>query len=406
MHFTAEKHFPNSNIKETIIRLIHYCRANQWAGYDPYDGLNSRLFDQTPLFDSKIFRLIMIQFLKRCPFNLRPFLLVPKKQNPKAIALFLMSFLKLSKLGLLEHESLIEMVIERLIALRSPNTPYWCWGYSFPWQGRIVLASRGAANLVCTVFVANALLDLYESQSYASSEAVLQQTAFDGSVLPIASNAAEYILNELYWEDVNGDAGFCYPVPTFKTRVHNANFLAAALFSRIYKHSGEKKYLEPALKAARYSAGKQLPDGSWYYGEHEVQQWIDNFHTGYNLGALKTICTSLNTDEFEPYIRRGFDFYINNFFTSDNLPKYFNNRIYPIDIHAVAQSIITLVEFKDYNENAMDMATKICLWTIENMQDKKGYFYYQKKKYYTNKISYMRWSQAWMLYALAIFKLY
>jgi hypothetical protein len=40
------------------------------------------------------------------------------------------------------------------------------------------------------------------------------------------------------------------------------------------------------------------------------------------------------------------------------------------------------------------------MWAIDNMQDKEGYFYYQKKRWYKNKIDYMRWSQAWMFYAL------
>jgi hypothetical protein len=35
------------------------------------------------------------------------------------------------------------------------------------------------------------------------------------------------------------------------------------------------------------------------------------------------------------------------------------------------------------------------------MQDKKGYFYYQKFPFFTNKISYMRWGQAWMLLAIS-----
>jgi len=35
------------------------------------------------------------------------------------------------------------------------------------------------------------------------------------------------------------------------------------------------------------------------------------------------------------------------------------------------------------------------------MQDIEGFFYYQKWKWYTNKIPYIRWSQAWMFYALA-----
>jgi len=42
-------------------------------------------------------------------------------QNPKALALFLMTFLKLEKLRLLEQKDLIEYMVQRLIVLRSPQ---------------------------------------------------------------------------------------------------------------------------------------------------------------------------------------------------------------------------------------------------------------------------------------------
>ncbi len=47
------------------------------------------------------------------------------------------------------------------------------------------------------------------------------------------------------------------------------------------------------------------------------------------------------------------------------------------------------------------MARTIAEWTIKNMQDEKGFFYYQKWPMVTNKIPFIRWSQAWMLLALA-----
>ncbi len=40
-------------------------------------------------------------------------------------------------------------------------------------------------------------------------------------------------------------------------------------------------------------------------------------------------------------------------------------------------------------------------WAMNHMWDERGYFYYQSLPLYKIKISYMRWSQAWMLYALA-----
>ena len=378
---------PNDTLETITLKLLNYCRVNNWAGHDPYDALNSELFKRLPFFDYWLPRLALTQLLKRSPINFRPLLIIPKTQNPKALALFLMAFLKLPQNGQFEQENSIDMMVESIKTLRSPHINYWCWGYSFPWQGRSVLAPRGEPNLVCTVFVANALIDIYEKN---------QTTDY----LTMAASAAEYLLNKLYWSE-GDNAGFSYPLPSFQTRVHNANFLGAALLCRIYKHTGEKKYLEPALKAARYSASMQHPDGGWYYGEQDKQNWIDNFHSGYNLVALRTLCNYLNTDEFEPHIRRGFKFYRNHFFREDGAPKYFHNKIYPIDIHSVAQSIITLMEFKNLDQSNVALAKRVLEWAIANMLDKRGYFYYQITPLYKNKISYMRWSEAWMLLALA-----
>jgi mannose/cellobiose epimerase-like protein (N-acyl-D-glucosamine 2-epimerase family) len=219
--------------------------------------------------------------------------------------------------------------------------------------------------------------------------------------LTMASGAATYILNELYWEEGDDVAGFSYPLPQLRARVHNANFLGAALFCRVYKHAGERKFLNKALKIARYSANRQRDDGSWDYGELPTQRWVDNFHTGYNLCALRSIGRNAGTSEFDTHVRRGFDFYRKYFFTYDGAPKYFNDRTYPIDIHCVAQSIITLHELKDLGRGNADLAQAVYAWAMNHLWDENGYFYYQALPFYKNKISYMRWSQAWMLLALS-----
>ena len=82
-------------------------------------------------------------------------------------------------------------------------------------------------------------------------------------------------------------------------------------------------------------------------------------------------------------------------------PRYFHNRTYPIDIHSVAQSIITLLAFRDFDAINVELAHIVANWAMENMWDREGYFYYQVQPFYKNRISYMRWSQAWMLLALS-----
>lgn len=383
----------NPDAEMVLIKLLSYCRSQDWAGYDPYDALNSRVFKSLPSLNSRIPRLILTQALKRSPLNIRPLVGVLKTQNPKALALFLASLLKVRSGLVSDRDNLCEYMIERFGQLRSPNTLYWCWGYSFPWQTRQNVVPAHAPNLVCTTFVANALLDAYEA-------------GYGANCLDEAFSAAEYILEELYWEDSDSVAGFSYPLRSLRVQVHNANFLAAALLCRVYRNTGERKFLEPALKVARYSAGKQESDGSWNYGEASFQRWTDNFHTGYNLCALQSISESVGTTEFESRIDRGLDFYCAHFFRDDGAPRYFHDQTYPLDIHCVAQSIITLLTLHQRRPANAALVDLVLRWAIQHMWDERGFFYYRILRLAKIRTSYMRWSQAWMALALATFLSY
>src|ERR1035438_9093031 len=79
----------NEEIQNVTLKLLNYCKGNDWAGYEPYDVLNSKVFNSLPFLNVKLPRLVLTQFLKRSPINFRQLLLVPKTQNPKALGLFL-----------------------------------------------------------------------------------------------------------------------------------------------------------------------------------------------------------------------------------------------------------------------------------------------------------------------------
>jgi hypothetical protein len=372
--------------RAAAIRLLAYCQANDWAGHDPYDALNSRLFAMLPILDRKPIRILLTQALKRSPVDIRGLALVPRTQNAKGLGLFLAALLKLARAGVPGAEALVEPMVERLTALRSPGARYWCWGYSFPWQTRNVIVPCEAPNLVCTSFVGSALLDAAERG--------------DTRCLRMAASAAEWIVKELYWHDA-GEAGFAYPVPTAKGRIHNANLLAAAFLTRVARLTGEERLLDPALRVARATVACQRADGSWPYGEEPRQGWIDNFHTGYNLCALGALGRDAQTAEFAGAVQRGLAFYRAHFFRSDGAPRYFHRRTYPIDVHCVAQSIITLFDPQlDHPDNA-PIAAAVFRWAMRHLWDRRGFFGYRALRMWTIRTSYMRWSQAWMLLALA-----
>jgi hypothetical protein len=388
MHEFADANGELARMRESATALLAYCRKSDWAGFDPYDALNSRVFARTPFFKSGFCRILFTQFMKRLPFNLRAVLSVPREQNPKALALFASALVRLRDHGLAREDEVVQSIINRLIDLRASNSPFYCWGYNFAWQNRVELVPRFAPNIICTTFAANALLDVFGR--YPEPE-----------YLDMAVSAGRFLLSGLNVAEVDGGLCFSYTQSDF-SQVHNANLLGAALLSRLYAFTGEKSYSDFALRAARFSVGRQNADGSWHYGELPTQRWIDNFHTGYNLCALRSISHNVRTAEFDSHIRRGFEFYRTHFFRKDGAPKYFHDRPYPIDIHNVAQSIITLLTLKDIDEDNVSLALSVFNWAVAHMRDEnKGFFYYQAGPFHKNKISYMRWSQAWMLLALA-----
>ena len=83
------------------------------------------------------------------------------------------------------------------------------------------------------------------------------------------------------------------------------------------------------------------------------------------------------------------------------------DRKYRIDIHSCAESINCLCELSETFPQGIETAKKVLFWTVENLQDNNGYFYYgiHKSRFFrftfTSKIQYIRWGQAWMLKALS-----
>jgi hypothetical protein len=391
-----------SRITTGFQRLKSYCETENFAGWDPYDGLNSRLFQATPLKHWDLARLAWIQGFKRCPVNFRKLLLVPKEHNAKGIGLFLTGYCNILKAQQVSgqetfgrHEEILETITylaNLLVALQSTGYSGACWGYNFDWQARrLFLFPKGTPTVVATAFCATALLDAY---GVAGSQAWLET----------ALSSVRFVLNDLRRTPKKRGLLFSYSPLEGNNTVYNASLLGSRLLSLCYGHSGIDAERDAALESALASVDAQRPDGSWLYGELPVQNWIDSFHTGYNLDALQAVQEVADEPWLGAAIEKGFEFYIRNFFLPDGTPKYYHNRIWPIDIHCPAQLFPTLSRLGRFQEQR-ELAGKVMLWTIENMQDPQGYFYYQLKKRFSSKIPYMRWSNAFMFYAMSFYLL-
>lgn len=388
---------------DDFIALRDYCEQQGFKGWDPYDGLNSKVFQAIPFASRSAFlRLCVIQGFKRCPVNLRPLALISKDYNPKGIALCLHAYCNVVRL--LEANPELESSLgskdvaisqchhlaNLLISLRSQGNYHGaCWGYNFDWQARLMFYfPKYTPTVVATSFAATALINAYEITGKKE-------------YLDVALTSAEFVLNDLKQTPFKGGNLLSYsPLPN-NDMVINATLLGCKLLSVCYRYTLDQRYLDTAQSLGRACCDAQEADGSWLYGMTPLQGWIDSFHTGYNLDALQAYEDNTGDTQFRKYVNKGFEFYITHFFEQDGCPKYFHDKTYPIDIHCPAQLFVTLSTLRRFDDNAA-LANKVLEWTDIHMCDKRqGYYYYQLKQGISSKISYMRWSNAFMLYALS-----
>jgi hypothetical protein len=399
--------------------LWKWCRAQGFAGYDPYDGLNSRLFQATPLKNSRGARLAWTQLHKRSPVNFRSLVRIPRERNAKAIALFALAALAdFRRDPTKENEIEARELLDDLIWMSLKGFRGACWGYNFDWQSRSFFAPRGTPTVVPTAFAVRSLCEAAE---------VISRDEY----LPFARTACDFVLNDLNRsEEKNDEVCFSYS-PLDRTRVFNASLLAGEILASVGKPLAETSLIDWATRAAVYVVRRQQQDGSWAYGADSHQGWSDNFHTAYILTSLSRIMNSSQVEkaglppqlspndskdeqaalpdlrvretfpDFQSAIRRGYDFWSERFFLTNGWPKYFPDRLYPADVHSAASAIMALVELRGRVPGSLIFAEQIANWAIENLRDTNGFFYYQKRRFYRIGIPYMRWSEAWMMYALA-----
>ena len=379
-----------SDFNEAYQSLLTWCRQHSFAGHDPFDALNSSIFQKTPLAKSRNARLAWTQLVKRSPSNLRPIARVPRQRNAKGIALFALALLaNYRHVKTVEADDEARAMLDTLLSMKCSDYSGAAWGYNFDWQSRNFFAPRGTPTIVPTAFAARALVEA-------------AKTLHDNQYLETAHSACDFIRKDLARSyETDSELCFSYSIDS-NTQIHNANLLAAEVLAEVGSLTHDEQLLRLAERATRFVINRQQQDGSWTYGMDQKQSWVDNFHTAYVLYSLSRIIKACQPGkEFQASLELGYTYWKSNFFLEDGWPKYYNDDPYPADAHASASAIITFLELSNYDADAVVMARNVADWASTNLRDKRGFFFYQRRRFYTVKTPYMRWSQAWMLYALA-----
>jgi hypothetical protein len=382
------KSISKDKIMESIGRLSGWLEKNDYRGYDTFDGLSSKYL--RPLtFETKFLRTVLQQGVRRFPLNIRPLLGIPKSRSTKGMGYLAKGFMRLQDAtGDKSWGAKAESALHWLVEHESSGYSGACWGNHFDYQSRGFYLPKGVPTIVWTSLIGHAFLDAYD---HFKRESYLQ----------VAVSACEHISRDLetYPE---GDSLCISYIPTGKNEIHNANTLGASLLARTSSYSRNESYLSLARKAIQYTANHQRANGSWYYGEAPNVQWVDNFHTAYVLDCFKYYITATGDDRFREKLDKGYRYWKSTFFLPDGTPRYYDRKTLPIDIQCSSQAIDTLVFFHDRDPENLSLALNVAKWTIDNMQDRTGYFYYRRySPRLVNKTPTLHWGQATMFCALA-----
>lgn len=374
-----------SEIKHSIDAVQGWVEQHGYRGYEPFDGLSSWV---RPLLGGNIFaERLLQQLIRQSPINLRPLLGVAPKESTKGRGYMAAGYVTLYRItGEQQYLDKALHCLEWLDKHKVARFPYHSWSNHFDFASRFGRYTKDDPIIVWTALIGHAYLDVFEVTGL-------------NWLLQVANSVCNWIL-ELPREKT--DTGDCISyLAHVQSSVHNANMLGAGILARTGKHTGRQECLDVARSAMEYTCSRQRPDGSWWYAESPEYHWIDNFHTGYNLDAIKHYMDATGDRSYRLNFERGLWFYKTNFFEESGRPKYYHSRVYPVDIQCAAQAIDTLAFLSNEDSESLQLANRVAAWTIRHMQDKRGYFYFRQYPLVKAKTPMLHWGQATMFKALA-----
>ena len=379
-----------TDLRTTLLDSVRaadaYVERHDFRGYDPYDGLATPLARLPGLRSSRLARFGLQQLVRRSPVNVRPLLGIPKGRNPVTYGLMLQGYAYLAVADPKRadrYRSRIDICLRELMALRSHGWSGDCWGYDFDWQGRYSWMPAFTPTVVATGFITNGLFTAYD---------LLRLEDGIGS----CESASRFVLSDLNRTRAE-NGSFCWSYsPLDSLVVPNATMKGARLCAQVYSLTGDAALAEAARDTVRFVAAHQRVDGAWPYALGDPRGWVDNHHTGYILDALDEYERRTGDTEFAEVKERGWRYYREHFFENGVVPKFYDNRLYPVDATACAQSLLTLCRFGD-----LATAERVADWVIRRMQRRDGSFVYQRHAHHVVRTPFMRWSVAWLFCALS-----
>ena len=392
------------SLEAQLQRLEKWFDENGYAGWDPYDISGTKfylnLLKDRPNIYKKIFRLCFSISADIFPLFIRKILKVETQVNAKAMGLLLTSYTNLfvATKNTLYIDKAIN-VAHWLIAHRTNGYNGFSWGYPFDWQS-VILIPQNTPSSVVTAVVGDGFYSLYKITQ-------------DEQYINICKAICSFFVNSLHRSvDEEGKVCFSY-TPIDDYQVHNANLFVGEFLARVGREVNNENWVELGIKCGNFALSEQQDEGYlpyWSLAQTETHSGniirTDHYHSGFEIRMLYGLWVTTGLEQFRQAYQKYYEWYLSNMFTEGGLVKLTPTRYYPVNIHAIAESILCQATLLDCYPERLYSIKSIIKWAEQNMEYKGGRYVYMIKKYpafgeWKIKIPMIRWGQSWMLRALS-----
>lgn len=392
------------NIQLAIERLDSWLEKNGWSGWDPYDLRGTYLLnkmDGLPSnLPSKVLKKAIFSLLDIRPLFARKLMRVRPEINAKAMGLFLSSYCNLfAAAGSKDYLEKALKCAEWLKQNRSQKYYGWSWGYPFDWQSPIYIP-KGTPSSIASVTIGDGYYKLYKCTQ-------------DEQYLSICKQICDFFLNDLN-VTYNENGAICYSyTPLDDYQVHNTNLFLGEFLTRIGKEISDNSLIENGVRCGNFALKEQVAEGYLpYWGLAQTKRYsyglihTDHYHSGFEIRALYGIWKNTSDTRFQKAYKKYLNWYTNNLFEDNIVPKFTPRSMYPIDIHSCSEAILCRATLLNDHPEQVEYLEKTVEWVMNNMEYKEGEYVYLIKNLplvgeKKIKIPMIRWGQAWMFRALS-----
>jgi hypothetical protein len=392
----------SAHIGEAITSAFKFMEQQGIHTYDPFDYADAPFYRRLradPSCVASALRKTIALAARLTPRLTRRLLRTTPKATPGGVAALALAYLHFSRPDALKRAN---TCLQWLMNHATRGSSWIGWGFPYDWfrNGQIIQAYTPIGHT--TVTVARSILEYYK---HTGEPWALQ-------ALNSIGNFFEHGLNTSF----SGKEALALSyTPLDHDQVLNTNADIGALMIQLGSLLERDRWFLFGMRLFRFVLQNQNRDGSWFYYAARADgkpNQIDHHHTAMILSATAGGVRSLaETDQLTPRLERallqGTRFYLDSLFTSAGLPKFYHDRLYPLDIYNFAQAIVTLLDLRSlpalspFLPDLEERLSRVLRHLWHSMRTTDGGFLYRRYPFVPTRLDSLRWANAYTTYALA-----